>query len=179
MPESFPVWFPWVLGALTGGLSAAIFNSFMNWRKAENDKKREKANQINALKQELIHALWLIKHNYDRIVSKELPNKALAPIGTANVERHLFETTSSLSLKPETQSKLQDYLQQTVYLNRLIIEYMAVISTNPLTPERFGVWLGEIKAICTPSDTYRDNDSEPSLRVRVKKLLDDLSDIKL
>lgn len=179
MPEYFPVWLPWLLSALTGGLAAALFNSFINWRKAENDKKREKINQINALKQELIHALWLIKHNYDRIVSKELPNKALAPIGTANVERHLFETTSSLSLKQETQSNLHDYLQQTVYLNRLIAEYMAVILTNPLTPERFGAWLGEIKAICTPNDTYRDNDSEPSLRVRAEKLLDDLSEVKL
>jgi hypothetical protein len=179
MPESFPVWFPWLLGALTGGLSAAIFNSVMNWQKAENDKKREKTTQINALKQELLHALWLIGYNHDRIDSKELPNKALTPIGTANVERHLFETTSSLSIKPEIQSKLHDYLQQTVYLNSLIAEYIAAVSTNPLTPNRFGVWLGEIKAICTLNDTYRDNDPEPSLRVRVKKLLDDLSEVKL
>lgn len=179
MPESFPIWFPWLLGALTGGLSAAIFNLFMNSRKAKNDEKQKKTTQINALKQELLHALWLIEYNHGRIRSAELPNKALTPIGTANVERHLFETTSSLSLKPETQSKLHDYLQQTVYLNSLIAEYMAAVLTNPLTPNRFGVWLGEIEAICTPNDTYRDNDPEPSLRVRAKKLLDDLSEVKL
>jgi hypothetical protein len=179
MPETFPIWFPWLVGALTGGLSAAIFNFIINWKKAENDKKQVKATQINALKQELLHALWLIEYNHGRIRSKDLPHKALATIGTANIERVLFGVTTSLALKPEAESRMRDYLQQTVYLNCLIAEYSAIMPSNPLTTNRFHAVLNEIMAICTSNDTYRDNDPEPSLRIRATKLLDDLAQIKI
>ena len=179
MPESFPIWFPWLLSALTGGLSAAILNFVINWRKTKSDKKQAKIAQINALKQELLHALWLVEYNYGRIQSKELQHKALSPIHTANVERVLFEAAISLPLKPETHSRLHDYLQQTVYLNSLITEYAAFVPSNPLMANRLNALLGEVKAICTPNDTYRNDDPEPSLRVRVKNLLDSLAEIKL
>ncbi|MCJ7584907.1 MAG: hypothetical protein MUO30_09095, partial [Anaerolineales bacterium] len=161
------------------GLAAAILNLIANWLKAKKGKKQAKAAQINALKQELLHALWLIEYNHNRIQSKELPYKALTTIGTTNVEQVLFGTTLLLSLEPEIQSRVHDYLQQTVYLNSLVAEYVAIMPTNPLMTSRWSALLGEIKAICTSNDTYRENDPEPSLRVRVRKLLDDLSELRL
>jgi phosphate/sulfate permease len=177
MPESFSIWFPWLLSALTGGLAAAILNLVANWLRAKKDKKQAKVAQINALKQEFLHALWLIEYNHQRIESKEIRHKALTSIDTSNGERVLFGIAILLPLKPEIQLKLRDYFQQTVYLNRLVAEYVAIMPSNPLTTNRLNAVLGEIKAICTPNPTYKDR-PELSLRAHVEQLLNELEEIK-
>lgn len=183
MPESsYPVWFSLVVGALSGGLAGALFTWLMGWRKANNDKKEAKIAQINALKQELRHALWLIEYNYGRITDERLPHKGLTAIDDSNVERVLFGTVISLPLKHDVKSRLQDYFQQVVYHNSLVKEQETLIlfpvDDRNISIQRQCCW-GEIKAICTPNERYREDDPEPSLRARGKRLLQDLDELKI
>jgi|GEM_PF-3085230 len=183
MPEwSFPPWFPWLLSALTGGLAGAALTWFVNWRKARNDAKQAKIAQVNALKQELRHALWLIGYNYSRITNEGLPHKGLAAIDSSNVEWVLFGAAMSLQLKADVNSHLQDYFQQIVYHNSLVKEQetllLSSISNRNIYNQRQSC-LGEIRAICTPNEKYRENDPEPSLRARVNRLLQDLDELKI
>ena len=171
MPESLPTW---LISVLTGGLAAAILTLFINWRKAKNDKKQAKLAYVNALKQELLHSLWLIDYNYNRITSKELLCKALTFIKTANVERILFGTEISLPLEYD---ELRGYLGQMAYHNSAVAEYTALTPNGQTANYRISL-LHEIAAICTPNDTYKDR-LEPSPRARINKLLNDLSKIKL
>ena len=183
MPESScPVWFSTVVSALSGGLVGALFTWFMGWRKVNNDKKEAKIAQVDALKQELRHALWLIGYNYDRITDVRLSHKGLAAIDTSNVERVLFGTVISLPLGDDVKSRLQDYFQQAVYHNSLIKEQETLICF-PVDDRNISDvrqrCLNEIGAICTPNETYREDDSEPSLRARGKRLLQDLDELKI
>jgi len=182
MPESFPVWFPWLLSALTGGLSAAIYNSFANWRRSKKDAEKAQIAQIEALRQELLHALSIIEYNHDRVLSEGMPHKGLTGVVTINVERVLFGAMPSLRFQPNVLDQLRNYLREVVYLNSLITEQASLVPSsvsNVAVETRLRDYMAEIKAICTRADTFRENDPEPSLRIKAKRIVEQLDKIKL
>ena len=180
--SSFPVWFPWVLAALTGGLVGTALNLFMNWLRAKSDEKRVRRTQIDALKQELRHALWLIGYNYGRITEKRLSHKGVATIDSSNMQRILFGASVSLPLQADVKDRLLDCYQQIVYHNSLVKEQETLLPSSindEKTNRQRAQCLGELETICTPNDKYREYDSEPSIRARVRRLLQDLDEIKI
>ncbi len=62
MPDEWniPAWLP---SALTGGVAATIIAQILNSLKSRSDAKNNRKARARALKQELTHALWLIKYN--------------------------------------------------------------------------------------------------------------------
>jgi hypothetical protein len=173
----------WLPSALSGGLAGSLFTLLVGWLKAKAEAKKIKSQQIRALKEELRHAKWLVEYNHGRIRSLELPNKGLTDLGASNVEQILFSSATTVSLPSNIVEYLHDYLGQVVYHNTLVEEYK-VLLLEPLQTSK-SVWidrkdkcLGELEAICTPEATYRGKD-EPSLRVRIDRLLNELEKVKI
>ena len=179
MPEfSIPTW---LLPAFTGGLAGSMLTLLCGWIKAKKEAKKVKAAQLGALKQELRHAQWLIKYNYDRIHSPELPNKGLTSIGGSNVEQILFSSASRLPLTQDILDHLHNYLQQVAYHNSLIAEYTALLPfpapQGSTAIDRKTTDMYEIAAICTQELTYKYSPG-PSLLACAKLLLIELEKIK-
>ena len=98
-------------------------------------------------------------------------HKGLTSIISSNVERVLFSSGAQLPLGPPLIELLHDYLRQVVYHNSLVAEYVSLVPHSQggtKVEKRMTSCLNEVAAICTPNDTYRENDPEPSLRARIK-----------
>jgi len=183
MPErDLPVWIPWLLSALTGGLAGALVTQAISWMKAKSEASKSQLALLKALKQELHHALWLVEYNHGRIRSMNFLHKGLASIISSNVERVLFDATAHLPLSPQLMELMHDYLEQVVYHNSLVEEYVSLVphtQGGTKAEKRMTSCLNEVGAICTPNDKYRENDPEPSLRARIKSLIQNLELVKI
>jgi len=50
--------------------------------------------------------------------------------------------------------------------------------SNTAVETRLKDYMAEIKAICTTEATYRENDPEPSLRMRANRIIEDLDKMR-
>jgi hypothetical protein len=167
-------WVSLTISALTGGLAATIFNHIVNSNRQKKDSINLQKKKISALKRELTFSLWLIDYIYKRIEDPGIHSKALSTLNTENVQEFLFGIGEATEIDSHLDDLLQDYFQQTIYLNGLITEYSINLSSNynTETRNRLSTTKGEIRAICTPNATYRPNDDEPSLRKRIERILE-------
>lgn len=170
----------WLPAALTGGLAGSALTLLVKWLQDSRKARADRAAGLRALRQELQHAAWLIDYNYGRAKDTRLAQKGLISIGATNVEKILFDATP-LTLSADLVKGLREYLQQVVYHNGLVAEYVTLLPLpspgGPMATDRKALCLREIEAICTPEATYQLNPHEPSLRARVHGLLDDLGSV--